>query len=171
MNNVWVRALIKTRILMIRSGNRLVQNSSGALTTNTYGPANNLLTSKSPANVVTTYSFDGAGNQTLENANGALTSYSWDGENRQTVWTPSGGTPSTFIYSADGQRRSTNSASGLLYNVWDELNLLRTVNGSDATQQRFTDYPGYWGGLTSMQDLAALVTAYYGFDMSGNTRC
>jgi YD repeat-containing protein len=151
-------------------GNRLQQNNSGALTTYAYGPANNLLKAQSPANVVTTYSFDNAGNQTLENANGALTTYIWDGENRQTLWTPSGGTATTFIYDANGLRRSANSSSGSLYNIWDNQNLLRTVNSSNATQQRFTDNPGYWGGLTSLWDLVVSVTAYYGLDMSGNTR-
>jgi RHS repeat-associated protein len=150
-------------------GNRTQMNSKGNLTTYAYGTANNLVTATSPTNVVTTYSFDRAGNQTLENLNGALSTFAWDGENRQIGWHPPSLGAYTLAYAADGLLRSLSTGAAPVYNVWDEENLVRNVSASNVTQRRFTDYPGYWGGLTSVQDIGASLTAYYSFDLNGNT--
>jgi len=59
---------------------------------------------------------------------------------------------------------------GLEYNIWDGQNRLRTINVNDTTHSHFTDFPGYWGGLTSIQDeLEDNLTAHYCFDLNGNT--
>jgi RHS repeat-associated protein len=52
--------------------------------------------------------------------------------------------------------------------LWDEQNVLLETNTSNVVQARYTDYPGYWGGLASQS--RSSVSSYYGFDSQGSTR-
>src|SRR3984957_7409524 len=99
-------------------GNRLVQNASGQITTRTFSPTNELLTSTPYSGPITTSSYDPNGNLLLQNVGGTLTSYSWDPENRLLSNTSSA-VSETYQYSQDGLRQNkTNSSSGTGTRLW-----------------------------------------------------
>jgi RHS repeat-associated protein len=130
------------------TGNRLTQNAAGTLTTSTYDVANQLTTAVT-SNNVTTFIYDANGNQTIENANGALTTYTWDAENRM-AGADDGTSTEFFTYAGNGQRRRKSTSSGDINYLWDQQNILEELDGSDSLITHYTDFPGYWGGLSSL---------------------
>lgn len=77
--------------------------------------------------VVTTFTFDNAGNMAVENVGGVLTTYVYDGENRMKTASANAGM-STYTYQGDGLRRSKQEpGASLTTMVWD---------GSDYLQER-----------------------------------
>lgn len=90
-------------------------------------------------------------------------------ENRlKSIQFPSGGgAASTYTYDATGlyqQVKSTIENNSLL---WDMQNVL--MFQGTTTFQYYTQSPGNWGGLVSQRDNTP-TSAFYVFDMSGNTR-
>lgn len=117
------------------------------LTTSTYDAANQQLTGITNSDV-TTFTYDANGNQTIENANGALTTYTWDEENR--ISGVEGTGTESFTYAGDGQRRGKTTSGGDINYLWDTDNVLEELDGSDSLIAHYTDFPGYWGGLSSL---------------------
>jgi RHS repeat-associated protein len=80
-----------------------------------------------------------------------VTSYSWDEENRMIGVVNPDSSSESFTYAGDGQRRSKSTLSDLINYVWDGENVLQEVDGNTGEiKAHYTDYPGYWGGLTSL---------------------
>ena len=72
------------------AGNRLVQNSSGVLTTSIYDAANELGYAIT-GTAVTTFQYDPAGNRMFQDAPGAATYYQWDANSRMVEAEPVSG--------------------------------------------------------------------------------
>ncbi len=85
------------------SGNRLVKNASGALTTSTFDAANQLQTTIDSTGT-TTYTFDAAGNQRIVQAPAKVTTNTWNYENQQVGIQSTDGTLVTMMYNADFRR-------------------------------------------------------------------
>jgi RHS repeat-associated protein len=150
-------------------GNRLVLKDGAVLTTSTYDAANQLQT-QLEGSVRTTLTYDNAGNRTLENVGGVLTTYTWNQENRLTVLQQSNGTVTTLLYSGDGDLRQRNANGTVLKFLRDGENLVQEVLGT-ATFRRYTDFPGEWGGLISVNDPAVSNSSrFFTFDRMGSTR-
>ena len=131
-------------------GNRLLQNSSGQLTTFAYDVANQLATSVDDGGR-TTYTFDATGNLALQVAPAGRTTYAWDIENHLTkLWLPSS-VVNTMIYNADGLRIGKSDSSGTGKFVWDQQNLLLETDVSNVTQTEYTLKPDYFGSLISQR--------------------
>jgi YD repeat-containing protein len=144
------------------------------MTVYTYNVANELTLIQPPTGAPTTVSYDSNGNQVLENAGGALTTYTWDGENRL-VGVSSASGLETHTYDAEGLRRFLTTADGLTRFVWDEQNVVcetAVAPLGSLTTTLYTDFPGYWGGLVSMNVPATKggVSHFYGFDGQQNAR-
>src|SRR3984957_7731651 len=164
-------------------GNRLVQNASGQLTTGTFSPTNELLTSTPPSGPITTSSYDPNGNLLLQNTGGTLTSYSWDPENRLLSNT-SAAVSETYQYSQDGLRQSkTNNTSGTTFmvvaascslnlahpgQIWDNENVLLEMTSGNVLQARYTNYPQSMGGMIRQWQNG--FTNFSLFDSQRNTR-
>lgn len=80
-----------------------------------------------------------------------MTSYTWNEENRLTGIVYPTGQIETSTYAANGQRRSRQTSSGTTLFVQDGQNLLQEMDVSLVLQAQYTDFPGVWGGLTSMR--------------------
>jgi YD repeat-containing protein len=123
-----------------------------------------------PTSASTTISYDLNGNQALEDAAGALTTYTWDGENRL-VGVSSAAGLETHTYDAEGLRRSLATATGTSQFIWDGQNVLCEIDTDPSgvvTTLIYTDFPGYWGGLVTVNQGGA--SHYYGFDGQQNAR-
>lgn len=55
-----------------------------------------------------------------------------------------------LTYAGDGQRRRKSTSGGDINYLWDEENILKELDGSNALVAHYTDFPGYWGGLSSL---------------------
>jgi RHS repeat-associated protein len=102
------------------------------------------------------------------NTGGALTTQTWSPENRMLSLQKSDGTNETYLYSDDGLRKEKTNTSGTTIFTWDEQNVLLETNTSGVIQARNTDFPGFWGGLTSQN--RAGVSSFYGYDSQGSAR-
>lgn len=147
-------------------GNRLQKIDSGLVTTGTFNAANEIVLLQPPSEAPTTSSWDANGNLVVENTGGTLTSYSWDPENR--LLGVAGSTNETYQYSQDGLRKSKTNSSGTTVFTWDQQNVLLEANEGLVIQARYTDYPGYWGGLASERQGAN--SSFYGFDSQSSSR-
>jgi YD repeat-containing protein len=130
-------------------GNRLTQTKDGVLTTYTHDAAN-AVTSAITGSSVTTYSYDENGNRVLTDVDGALTTFSWDEENRMMGVVNADASTEIFTYSGDGQRRSRSTSSEEIEYLWDGENILEELDDSGSLIVHYTNFPGYWGGLTSL---------------------
>ncbi|HET6387056.1 MAG TPA: RHS repeat-associated core domain-containing protein, partial [Armatimonadota bacterium] len=149
-------------------GNRTVKNDSGALTSYSYNPANELTLITPPTGQPTTSLWDANGNLLSENAGGSITTYSWNGESRLVGVAYPTGAPDTMSYSADGLRQKKVTGSGTTGFVWDGQNVLMETDASGLTQAHYTDHPGMWGGLASQRRSGA--SSFFGFDQQANSR-
>ncbi len=148
-------------------GNRLTQmQADGTLTTYTYNPASELLTSQ-VGEAVTTFSYDPVGNTVGEQSAAGEIDFTWDGENRL-VEVDDGETVETSAYDATGLRRQKTAGGETTNFVWDRVNLLAELDDTLARLAQYTDYPGVWGGLSSQRRNS--TSSYYAFDLSANTR-
>jgi RHS repeat-associated protein len=150
------------------AGNRTLKNDSGQLTTYALNAASELVLVTPPAGQPTTISWDANGNMAEENAGGSRTTYAWDDENRMTRVALPDGTVETHAYSADGHRQRKDVGATVQRYVWDDENVLLELDGSLVTQVRYTDFPGFWGGLASQRRSG--VSNFYGFDLQANSR-
>ncbi len=78
------------------------------------------------------------------------------------------GTSEACTYSDDGLRKSKVVGATTTQFTWDEQNLLLETDNSKVLQDRYTDYPGYWGGLSSQR--IGSNSSFFGFDSQGSTR-
>ena len=115
----------------------------------------------------TTSSYDANGNLIQQNTGGTLTNYVWDYENRLLSAT-GGGTTYFAAHSADGLVQRTSDGVSTVNKVWDDQNLLQERVGALVTNVQYTDYPGYWGGLSSQRRSGA--SGFFGFDSQGSSR-
>jgi RHS repeat-associated protein len=104
----------------------------------------------------------------LENSGGALTTYTWDGENRQVTVVAAATETQTNTYDGDGHRVKRQTATETTLFVRDGQNVPIETDEAGATTASYVNSPGYWGGLTTMHRGGEM--AYYGFDLSSNTR-
>jgi RHS repeat-associated protein len=149
-------------------GNRSVLVNNGSPTTYTYNAANELATSQTSAGV-TTYKFDGCGNQLIMQAPSIqLTTYLWDGENRLTQVALPSGIVDTFVYNGDGQRVQVRDSSGTTNQTWDWENVLLESDAEGAAQTVYTGQPDGFGGPIS--ERSATATSFLAFDSLGSTR-
>ncbi len=149
-------------------GNRTLKIEDGARTTLVYDAANQLVTSEDNAGI-TSYVYDGNGNQTVvQKPNGDRTTQIWDYENRliKTIQ-PSGGVTS-MAYDADGLRLKREEPTGTKLFVWDDQNYLAETDAAGTTQAAFTTEPSTYGSLISHRKAGATTT--YHFDALGSTR-
>jgi YD repeat-containing protein len=107
------------------AGNRLTQDHTQAggrtLTNWVYDPADQLQT-QTEGSSVTTFQFDGAGNQEVELAmNGQRTTYVWDVENRLREIVFPTGERNTMAYRSDGLRHRLWDSEGNKLQIWDRL--------------------------------------------------
>ena len=149
-------------------GNRLQQNSNGQITTGSFNAANAQLTSVPSSGPATTNTWDPNGNLATTTTGAAITTNAWSPENRLSNVGFPDGTSESYTYSDDGLRKSKTNASGTTLFTWDEQNVLLETDTSLAVAARYTDYPGYWGGLASQNRSG--VSSFYGFDSQGSTR-
>src|SRR6266498_4011331 len=120
-------------------------------------------------NVVTSITWDQNGNMLREQAmDGSLTSYTWDQENRLQQISSPDGTFATNTYSAEGHRQKAVTSAGTSNYVWDFENVLEELDSGLLVVRRYTDFPGFWGGLTSMRQSGA--SSFYAFDQQWSTR-
>ncbi len=150
------------------NGNRLQQYDSGALTRFTLNAANELLVIAPGTGAPTTQSFDAVGNMIGANTGGALTTQTWSGDNRMLSLQNSTGTNESYLYSQDGLRKEKTNSSGTTVFTWDEQNVLLETSPSGVVLARNTDFPGYWGGLTSQN--RGGVSNFFGYDSQGSVR-
>ncbi len=149
-------------------GNRTLKIEDGARTTLVYDACNQLATSED-AGGITSYVYDGNGNQTVvQKPNGDRTTQVWDYENRliKTIQ-PSGGVTS-MAYDADGLRLKLEEPTGTKLFVWDDQNYLAETDAAGTTQAAFTTEPSTYGSLISHRKAGASTT--YHFDALGSTR-
>jgi len=93
--------------------------------TMSYDIASRITTSIS-GSVLTTTTFDNAGNTWVENTTGQLTTYVYDGDNRPLKVTYPDGTITTFAYSGNGLKRSSQEAGKPLTTLfWDGTDYLQ----------------------------------------------
>jgi RHS repeat-associated protein len=148
-------------------GNRTVLTNSGALTTNTYNPGNELVTSQASAGV-TTSTYDGDGNLLTSLAPGSLsTTNTWDGENRLTLTALPTGIVDSFTYNGDGLRVHKQDSTGTTNHVWDGQNILLETNASNIIQVVYTLEPMLYGNLISQ--CRSGTGSFYLFDGLGST--
>jgi YD repeat-containing protein len=89
--------------------------------------ANRIVTAIQGA-VITTSSYNNAGNPILENRLGALTSFVYDGENKMVKQTNPDGKVTTNTYSGSGLKRSYQEFGGTVHTlVWDDSDYLGEV--------------------------------------------
>ncbi len=139
-----------------------------ALTAYQYNAANEQIVITPPTGAPTTQPFDAVGNLTLQNTSGALTTQTWSPENQMLSIANPDGTSEQNTYSADGLRKSKTSAGTTTVFTWDNQNLLLETNTSNVVQARYTDFPGYWGGLASQNRSG--VSSFYLYDSQGSVR-
>ena len=97
----------------------------------------------------------------------AVTVYTWDGEDRLlSVAAP--GETQVYAYAGDGKRRKKTVGGAVTWFVWDGENVLLEADALLAEAARYTDSPGYWGGLVSGRRSGA--TRYFAFDPQGSAR-
>ncbi len=53
-----------------------------------------------------------------------------------------------YTYSADGMRQQKTKAGSTTNYDWDKGNMLQELDSSLVLKDQYTDYPGYWGGLS-----------------------
>jgi RHS repeat-associated protein len=140
---------------------------NGALTQSAFNAANELMVTTPATGFPTSSTYDPNGNLTVQNTGGVLSTNTWSPENRLLNYA-SGATNESYQYSQDGLRKEKTNSSGTTLFTWDEQNVLLETNTSNAVQARYTNYPGYWGGLASQNQSG--VSSYYGFDSQGCTR-
>ena len=150
------------------NSNRVKKYDSGALTQYSVNAANELLVITPPSGAATTQTFDPNGNTLTAVTGAAITTNTWTGENRLSKVAFSDGTSESYEYKSDGLRTKKTNGSGTTLFTWDESNVLLETDNTLALQARYTDYPGYWGGLASQRRGA--TSSYYGFDSQGSTR-
>jgi RHS repeat-associated protein len=150
------------------NGNRLTQSNSGAVTAYQYNAANAQVLITPPTGAPTTQTFDPVGNLTIQNTGGALTTQTWSPENRMLSISNPDGSGEQSTYSAHGLRKSRTSGGITTNFTWDQQNLLLETDTSNVVQARYTDFPGYWGGLTSQNRSG--TSSFYGYDSQGSVR-
>jgi len=148
-------------------GSRLRKLDAGLVTSYQYNAAQELWLITPPTGAPTTQTWDANGNLAGENTGGLLTTYAWDSENRLVVVATPEETEE-YAYAADGKRRTKSTDFGPLLFVWDGENLLLESTESLMLQARYTDFPGWWGGLVSSGPLPS--TVFYGFDLTASCR-
>jgi RHS repeat-associated protein len=95
----------------------------------TYQPFNRLVTANA-----TSFGYDGNGNQISQTGGGSSWTYSWDYEDRLKQAALSGGVTVNYSYDALGRRvQRTSSSTGTLRFVYDGDDIVRDLDGSDAT--------------------------------------
>ncbi len=171
-----------------RAGNRLTQTSKRsaveiAFRNNLliqYNAANAQVLITPPTGAPTTQTFDPVGNLTIQNTGGAdsevvAASCSSNHANPGMIWSPENrllsisnpdGSGEQSTYSADGLRKSRTSGGVTTNFTWDAQNLLMETDTSNVIQARYTDFPGYWGGLTSQNRSG--TSSFYGYDSQGS---
>jgi RHS repeat-associated protein len=153
-------------------GNRLVKETDVALTTMAYDLANQIETSEE-ASGITSYEFDGAGNQRLTvSPSGAITTNTWNDENRLVGVALADGGKVTSTYNADGLRYERQDPEGTTRFVWDDQNYLAETNESDESQAVYTNEPQVYGNLISQYRKTGglWLPSYCHFDALGSTR-
>jgi RHS repeat-associated protein len=152
-------------------GNRETVKIGTVITTSTYDAANQLQT-QFDGTTLTTFTYDGAGNRALQNAGGNLTTYTWNQENRLTTLKTPDGTTQVMLYAGDSDLRQQTVNGVVTQYLRDGENLLQEVNGaSGVTLRSYTDFPGEWGGLTSVSEPGTGgVNRFFAFDRMGSTR-
>ena len=127
------------------TGNRLVKNDGGNLTTSTYDDANQLATSVDSGGT-TTYEYDATGNLELQEVyDDTRTTNTWDAENHLTLVEAPSNVVNTMTYRADGLRVEKEDGTGTSKFIWDGANILLETNGNDATQAVYTLQPLAYG--------------------------
>jgi RHS repeat-associated protein len=150
------------------NGNRLRKVDSGVVTTYAYNVADELLVVTPPTGQPTTSTWDADGNLQTENTGGQVTTYAWNPENRLDAITNPDGTTESYVYFEDGLRQKKVNVAGTTLFVWDEQNLLLEMDTGQVVQARYTDWPEYWGGLSSQRRVG--TSWFYGFDIQSSTR-
>jgi RHS repeat-associated protein len=112
-------------------------------------------------------SWDPNGNLLKEEQGASVTDYQWGPENHLTQVSGPGGTES-YVYRSDGKRARKETSGGVTLFLWDGENLLREQQEDLSLVARYTDYPGYWGGLASQHRGGG--SSFYGFDLQASAR-
>lgn len=159
------------------TGNRTSKVENDVTTTYVYNPGNQLATwtvEGTEPSQTGSYVYDDNGNVTNVTVLGSVTEFTWDEENQLTEmrqYLDDGTIDITYAYDGFGFRRekNTNSEESVTVRyVWDDQNILQERSGEGDLLNQFTDYPGYWGGLTSQS--SGTASDFFLFDFFGNLR-
>ena len=155
-------------------GNRTEQDLASTPPPNntfTYDAANQVqqLQFFNPAETITTYTYDAAGNLIgTYSPTSQLTTYVWDDEGRNKLVQLSSGVSVTSTFNGDNLRMQRVDNTGTVQFIWDGLSYLAETNASNVIQAEYTQEPTTYGGLLSQYRLT--VPSYYHFDRIGSTR-
>ena len=150
------------------TGNRLAEETDGAVTTSTYNGANQLLYTENSLGERTSYTYDSAGNQIRkEEPNGDLTTNTWSVENQIVQVELPLGIIVTNTYNSDHLRTHREEDLDATGYIWDRNNLLHETDAFGAPQLDYHYEHQEYGNLISRHDAAE--TQYYHFDAHGCT--
>jgi len=151
-----------------RIGSRLLKVQDSQRYTSQFNAAQELLLIQNPGSIApTTFTWDQNGNLEIETAGTAITTSTWDSENRLTRVQSSTDTE-VMQYAVDEKRLSRQTGLGISRFTWDGENLLLESDSLLTLLARYSDYPGFWGGLVSQRRSG--TSSYYASDLQGSTR-
>jgi len=116
----------------------------------------------------TTFTYDPNGNVISEVTNEEVMTYAWNADDRLVGIARDAEPIASYLYDATGRRVAATSDAGTTHYLWDEANLLAELDETLATLAQYTDFPGVWGGLSSVH--AGGASAFFAPDMSSNIR-
>ncbi len=149
--------------------NRKRMIESGAVTSYSHNAANELLVVQPFNAFPTSMTWDADGNLETEVTGANRTTRSWDSENMMvSVSSPDGLATHTYSQGQNGYRVRKADPDGTTVFVWDLENMLLEADLAGVTQAKYTDFPGYWGGLASQR--MSSVSGWYCTDADGNVR-
>jgi RHS repeat-associated protein len=148
-------------------GNRLTKAKNGALTTNTYNNANQLMTSV-VGSVTKTYGYDANGNNISVSDSALNVTMTYDALNRQTSWTDGTNTEATLFRGASWHRTRLSANGNATDFLYDGDDVVSDMLAGGTVQKQYVT-----AGLDqnlSMSDVAAANTYFYSQDGLGSIR-
>jgi RHS repeat-associated protein len=142
-------------------------NADGLATTYTYDGDDRQTSQTAAGGITTAYAYDAAGRQTkTTKADGSYITMAYDADSRLTSSKPSAAhsVTTTYLYGANGERKSVHDASGATSYSYDAVGQVRAVKNGDAQLVKYSyDKAGHI--LTITYPTGGIVT--YAYDRAG----